>query len=66
VSDHIRALQGTEPESIRYAVLGYLSSMLLNQESSLVLTLIEIFSPSWMYSGRAGLVASCFMAYKSV
>jgi DNA polymerase III subunit gamma/tau len=64
VADHIRALEGTEPENIRYAVLGYLSSVLLNKEDERVLNMIEIFSPSWMYSGRAGLTSSCFMAYK--
>jgi DNA polymerase III subunit gamma/tau len=64
VADMIRSLENVEVENSRYAILGYLSSVLLNKEDERVLAMIEIFTPSWMYSGRAGLVASCFMAYK--
>lgn len=64
VSDIIKGLENTEVENIRYAILGYLSSVLLNKESDQVLNMIEVFSSSWMYSGKAGLISSCYMAYK--
>lgn len=63
ISDLLRGLTG-EPETIRYNILGYLTSVLLNKDSVEVLRMIEIFADSWMYSGRAGLVSSCYMVYK--
>jgi len=51
-----------EPESVRYAILGYLASVLLNKGEIKIAQLISIFSESFMYSGRAGLIAACFLA----
>jgi DNA polymerase-3 subunit gamma/tau len=51
-----------EPESIRYAILGYLATVLLNKGDIKIAQLISIFSESYMYSGKAGLIASCFLA----
>jgi DNA polymerase-3 subunit gamma/tau len=54
-----------EPESIRYAILGYLGTTLLNTGDAKVAHMISIFSESFMYTGRAGLIATCFLACKS-
>lgn len=59
----IKGLENTEPETIRYSVLGYFTSILLNKDSPVIVQLIEIFSDSWIYSGKAGLVSSCYMSY---
>ena len=52
----------SEPESVRYAVLGYFNSVLLNREDNRIVEIIELFTDSFMYSGRAGLTAACFFA----
>lgn len=51
-----------EPESVRYAILGYLGSVLLNKGDIKTAQLISIFSESFMYVGKAGLIAACFLA----
>lgn len=51
-----------EPESIRYAILGYLNTILLNKGDAKCCELIELFAESVMYSGKAGLTSSCYMA----
>ena len=51
-----------EPESVRYAILGYLGSVLLNNGDMKTAQLISTFSESFMYSGKAGLIAACFLA----
>jgi len=52
----------TEPETVRYSILGYLAVVLLNKGDVRVAQMISIFSESFMYSGRAGLIATCFLA----
>jgi DNA polymerase-3 subunit gamma/tau len=52
----------TEPETVRYAILGYLAVVLLNKGDVRVAQMISIFSESFMYSGKAGLIAACFLA----
>lgn len=59
----IKALKdGNEAESVRYAVLGYFTSVLLSGGWSMrVARLITYFSDSFMYNGWAGFTAACFL-----
>lgn len=50
-------------EKIRYAVLGYMTAVLLNKENEVALATIEEFSESFMYNGKAGLVGACYTIY---
>jgi len=61
-----KIVQGVEeePEKIRYAVLSYMSKVLLNAENDRAASLIQIFQDSWMYTGKSGLVLSCYLATK--
>ncbi|MCK5861716.1 MAG: hypothetical protein KAH38_04475, partial [Candidatus Hydrogenedentes bacterium] len=56
-----------EAESMRYLVLSYFSKILLSKNTKnhpLALSIIELFGESWMYSRKAGLIASCYLACK--
>ena len=54
-----------EPEEARYAIMGYLSAVLLGRESDDRLSLlIDCFLESFMYSKRAGLVNALYNACK--
>lgn len=53
-----------EPEKIRYAVLGYMSTVLLNADNPRAAQIIQIFADSWMYIGKSGLVSSCYLVTK--
>jgi DNA polymerase III gamma/tau subunit len=55
----------TDPEGVRRAVLGYLSSVLLNgdhKNGERIVRLIAEFSNNYYDSGKAGLIASTYMA----
>lgn len=49
-----------EPENIRYAVLGYMNSVLMKGENNLAAYVIEEFSESFMYNKKAGLTGACY------
>ena len=49
-----------EPENTRYAVLGYMASVLLNKPNDSAAIIIEEFKDSFMYTKRAGLVSACY------
>jgi len=49
-----------EPESIRYAILGYMNSVLMKGENNYAALIIEEFSESFMYSKKAGLTGACY------
>lgn len=58
-------LSESEPEKIRHAILGYLSVVLLNtKKNDRVSEIIDIFSESTMYHGRAILVNQVYLALK--
>ena len=54
-----------EPEQVRYAVLGYLSKVLLNKDklNTTVLDMMNMFDQSYVNSGKVGLTLSCGYAY---
>lgn len=54
-----------ESETVRRAILGYLSKVLLDskgEEAKRIALLISEFSNNYFDSGKAGLVTSCFMS----
>ena len=55
-----------EPESIRYAALGYFSKVLISNNGNLdrASGLVELFSESFIYTKRAGLINTCYLASK--
>jgi len=63
LSDAIKTIDD-EPEKIRYAVLSYMTKTLLDTPSDRVPQIIDLFSTSWMYSGKAGLVMNCYLVTK--
>lgn len=61
----LRVVENQDAESIRRAILGYLTNYLLNtkgDEGKRVALLISEFSNNYYDSGRAGLISSCFMS----
>jgi DNA polymerase-3 subunit gamma/tau len=51
-----------EPERVRMAVLGYMAAVLLNGKGNDIAALIiEQFSQTFIYAGKAGLVYSAYM-----
>lgn len=59
----LKKLNG-EPESIRYAILGYLNVVLLNSGGvpTNLAAIVACFTDSFMYTGRAGVTLGCFYA----
>jgi DNA polymerase-3 subunit gamma/tau len=51
-------------EKIRYAVLGYMTSVLLSNDNDLAMTIIREFSDPFFNNGKAGLVGACYEVYK--
>jgi len=59
VSDIIKELDD-EPENVRYAILKYMSTVLLNKPSNRAFLIIEEFKSSFMYTKKAGLISACY------
>jgi DNA polymerase-3 subunit gamma/tau len=59
----LSSLETTDWESLRYAVLGYMTSVLLKSKNKIAAMTIECFSEPFYNSGKAGLVLAC---YKSI
>lgn len=53
-----------DPETIRYSVLTWMSKILLGKSSDRISQIIELFSPSWIYIGKAGLINTCYLVTK--
>jgi DNA polymerase-3 subunit gamma/tau len=51
-----------EPESVRYAILGYFNSVLLNNGNPRAASIIISFSEPFYNTGKAGLTCACFEA----
>jgi len=54
-----------EPEQIRYAILGYFNTAILNSNGDAaerIDILIDCFQDSYIYTGKAGLSSSCYKA----
>jgi DNA polymerase III gamma/tau subunit len=51
-----------EPETIRYAVLGYMNTVLMGAENPRAAQIISNFLESFMYTKRAGLTYACFVS----
>ena len=60
----IKGLSG-EPESLRYAFLGYFNAVLLDKGTDRVAEMMMAFQESVMYSGRGGLTLAIYFAYKA-
>jgi DNA polymerase-3 subunit gamma/tau len=60
VATILKGLKGVEPESARYAVLGYMNAVLLNSGSDKAARCIEEFREPFYNSGSAGLSLACY------
>jgi len=49
-----------EPETVRRAILGYCSAVLLKEENSRAALIIDCFKSHFYDSGKAGLIAACY------
>ena len=70
IKDQVALLvKNNEPEKIRYAVLGYLSAVLLDQRNfgkpadfAMASALIDLFSDNTYSSGKAGIINAIYIA----
>ena len=60
----IKGLTG-EPESLRYAFLGYFNAVLLGKGTDRVAEIMMAFQESVMYSSRGGLTLAIYFAHKA-
>jgi len=60
----LKGLKGQDPESIRYAVLGYLNAVALNRGSEREVFVMDCFREPYFNTKAAGLTMSCLEAYK--
>jgi|2_EtaG_2_1085320.scaffolds.fasta_scaffold01430_8 DNA polymerase-3 subunit gamma/tau len=65
IKEILKGIKG-EPESIRYAVLGYMNSVMLNNGGGDVAEVQSCFMDSYIYCGKAGLVQSCYLACRHI
>lgn len=50
-----------DPESVRYAVLGYMSAILMNSGQKRAAEIMTEFMDTFMYTKKSGLVLACYM-----
>jgi DNA polymerase-3 subunit gamma/tau len=65
IADVLKRLK-TEPESIRYGVLGYMNAVLLNSGSAQAAVVIECFKEPFFYTQKAGLTSACYTAIEDL
>jgi len=53
-------LKDVDVEKIRYAVLGFMNSVLLKSQNNAAAAVIDCFSEPFYNSGRAGLTLACY------
>lgn len=63
VSPILRELTEPEPEQIRYAVLGYMNSVLVKSGNHRAAVVIECFQDPFYNSGKAGLSLACYQVF---
>jgi DNA polymerase III gamma/tau subunit len=59
VSDLLQNLNG-DGESLRFPIKNYLSKVLLNDHSEFCAMMLQQFLPSFISSGKEGLIAACY------
>lgn len=61
ITDKIKGLTETDPEKIRWAVLGYMNSVLLSgKQNPRAATAIESFSEPFYNNGKSGVTLACY------
>lgn len=66
ISAILKKLQVVDYEKVRYAVLGYMNSVLLNSGQGNAANIMECFLDPFYNSGKAGLTLSCFQTTQEV
>lgn len=54
-----------EPEKVRRAVIGYMSSVLLNDENDLAALILDCFKDNFYNTGKGGLILACYEVFKN-
>lgn len=54
-----------DPEKVRYGILTYMAKVLLDKDSPRAADIISLFSDTYIYNGKAGLVLSCYLSIKA-
>lgn len=60
VTELLKKLQGEDIENIRWAVMGYMSAVLLNSKNLQAAKTLDMFSEPFYNNGRNGLILACF------
>jgi len=64
VAEILTKLKDLDPEKVRYAVMGYMNSVVLRSGQAKAAVAIECFSEPFYSSGKAGLTLACFQVVK--
>jgi DNA polymerase-3 subunit gamma/tau len=63
IAEILKKLKDVDSESIRYAVLGYMNSVLLSKENDRAAYILECFSESTFYTKRYGITLAAYKSY---
>ncbi len=63
VANILKGLKNTDVEEIRYSVLGYMSSVMLNNPNDKVANIIQNFAENFYDSKFAGLILACYNSF---